>query len=125
MSSIDEGFSSGSRMTAAAIVGRAGMDEIARVGSKQAFFEGVGLIVMDSDKRLHCLSQNSALKLEAISFSSSSSQIIGGTSRLTPVSSSSLQDEEDEDDETDEEDKDVGSRVLALWTERVLGFFFF
>lgn len=83
------------------------------------------MIVIDSDKRLHCLSQNSTLRLEAISFSSSSSQIIGGTSRLTPVSSSSLQDEEDEDDETDEEDEDVGSRVLALWTEQVLGFFFF
>lgn len=81
---------------------------------------------MDSDKRLHCLLQNSALRLEAISFSSSSSsQIIGGTSRLTPVSSSSLQDEEDEDDETDEEDEDVRSRVLTLWTEQVLGFFFF
>ena len=114
MSSIDGVFSSGSRVTAAAVVSRAGMDEIARIGSRQAFFEGVGLIVMDSDKHLHCLSQNSALRLEAISFSSSSSQIIGGTSRLTLVSSSLLQDEEDEDDETDEEDEDVGSRVLAL-----------
>lgn len=117
MSLAKEGFSFGSRVTATAVVNSAGMDEGVRVGSRQAFFEGVGLTTMDLDKRLRCLSQNSTLRLETISSSSfSSSQIIGSASQLTPIFGSSLKDEENEDDEIDEEDEDAGDGVLTLWT---------
>lgn len=43
------------------------------------------MIVMDSDKRLHCLSLNSILKFMGMSSSSFSSQLIGGTTNSTPI----------------------------------------
>ena len=106
-----------------------GMGGGAEAGFREAFFEGVGLIAMDLDRLLRCLSQNLALKLEAISSSSSSSsQIIGGTTRSTPACGPSLKEkenEEDEEDETDGEDGDVGGRVFTLWTRRATISFFF
>lgn len=73
---------------------------------------------MDLDRHLHCLLWNPTLKLEAISLSSSSSsQIIRGTSWPIPVSSSLLEDEDnknDEEDEADNEDGEAGDGVLAL-----------
>ena len=79
---------------------------------------------MDLDRHLRFLSQNPTLKLEVIS---SSSQIIGGTSRPTLASGLLLEDEEDKDDEEDEdddEDGEVRDGVLALWTGRVTYFLF-
>ena len=77
-----------------------------------------GIDSVDSDRCLHCLSGNSTLKFEAISFSSSSSsQIIGGINWPTPISGSLLKDkkcEKEEEDEADDEDGEVGSRVLAF-----------
>lgn len=103
----------------ATVVECTGTGEGVEAGFRQAFLEGVRLTTMDSDRRLHCLSRNPILKLEAISSSSSSSssQIIGGTTRLTPVSGSWLEDEEDENDEedgADEENMDARGRVLTL-----------
>lgn len=97
------------------------------MGAKWFFFEEEGLIVIDLDKRLHCLSRNPTLKLVAISFSSSSSQIIGSTSWFTLASTSSLEDEangEDEGDEEDDKDEVVRDRVLYFWTGQAIGFFF-
>ena len=98
-------------MTTAVVVRGTGMGRGAETGSGQAFLEDVGLIAMDSNRRLSCLSQNPTLNLEVIFFFSSSSQIIGGTTQSTPVSGSSLENEEDKDDE---EDGDVEGGVLAL-----------
>ena len=119
MSPIDESFSFEPEATVAAVLGSVGLDGEFRLSAGRAFFEGKGLIAIDSDKRLHCLSRNPTLKLEAISSSSSSSssQIIGGTNRLTPTSALSLEDEENGDDDEDEannEDKEAGSGVLGL-----------
>ena len=92
----------------------------AKAGFGQAFLERVGLTVMDSNRRLCYLSRNLALKLEVISSSSSSSsssQITRGTTRSTPASCLSLEDEEDIDDEEDEaheEDGDVRGEIIAL-----------
>lgn len=77
--------------------------------------KGVGLTAMDSDRSLRCLSRNSTLKLEAVSsFSSFSSQITGGTSRLTPTFGSLLEGKEDEEDKTDKKDWEAGGGVLAF-----------
>lgn len=119
MSSIEEDFSSGLEVTGAAVVGDADLDGGFGASSRQVFFKGEVLITMDSDRCLHCLSQNPTLKLEAISSSSSSSssQIIGGTNRLTPTFALSLEDEEngdDDEEEADNEDKEAGNGVLAL-----------
>lgn len=43
------------------------------IGSGQGFLKEAGLTVMDSDKRLRCLSLNPTLKFVAMSSSSSSS----------------------------------------------------
>lgn len=80
----------------------------------------MGPIVIDSDMRLCCLLRNPILKLKGISSSSSSSQIIGGTSRFILAFTLSLEDEEDEEDEGDEkddEDRVVRGGVLAFWME--------
>ena len=67
-------------MIAAIVAGDAGTGREVEASFKQAFLERVGLIIMDSGRRLRCLSQNLTLKLEVISSSSSSSsQIIGST----------------------------------------------
>lgn len=98
-------------------------------GSEQTFFKGEGLTTMDSDGGLSCLSQNPTLKFEAMSsLFSSSSQIIGNTSRLTPIFSSSLEDNEGEDEEEDEandEDGKAGGRVIAFWMGQAVVVFFF
>ena len=119
MSSIEEDFSSDLEVTAAAVVGDADLDGGFGASSRQVFFKGEVLITMDSDRCLHCLSQNPTLKLEAISSSSSSSssQIIWGTNRLTPTFALSLEDEEngdDDEEEADNEDKEAGNGGLAL-----------
>lgn len=84
---------------------------------------------MDSDEGLSCLSRNPTLKFEAMSsLFSSFSQIIGSTSRLTPIFSSSLEDKEGEDEEEDEandEDGKAGGKVLAFWMGRAAVVFFF
>ncbi|KAJ9692906.1 hypothetical protein PVL29_011828 [Vitis rotundifolia] len=112
MSSTKEGFSSGLEVTAAIVVEGANLDRGSEAGFGQAFSEGEGLIAMDSYKHLCYLSRNLTLKLEAISFSSSSSsQIIGGTSWPTPTFGSLLEDEEDgedDEDEADDENREVG-----------------
>ena len=93
------------------------MDGESRPGVGRAFFEKKGSITIYLDKRIHYLSRNPNLKLEVISSSFSSSQIIGGTSWFTPTSTSLLkneEDREDEGDETNDEDKVAGHRVLAF-----------
>lgn len=118
MSLADEGFSFGLEVMGAAEVDSANLDGGLRAGSRQAFFEGEGLIAMDLDGCLRCLSRNPILQLEVISFSCFSfSQIIGDVSQLTLALGLSLEDEEDKDDEEDEadyEDGEVGGGVLAL-----------
>ena len=114
MSSVEGIFSSNSGVTIGTGTGVG-----ARAGSEQAFLEGVGLTVMDLDKRLHYLSRNPTLKFEAIySFSFSlSSQVIGGTTWSTLTFGSLLEaeeDEDDEEDEVDEEERDTGGEVLAF-----------
>lgn len=77
---------------------------------------------MDLDGGLSCLSRNPTLKFEAMSsLFSSFSQIIEGTSRLTLIFSSSLEekigeDEEkyEEENEADDEDGKAGGKVLAF-----------
>lgn len=102
-------------MVIAVVTEGIGMGGGIEAGFGQAFFEGIRLTTMDLDKRLRCLSRNSALKLEAISSSSSSSsQIIRGITRSTLASGPSLEDEENEDDETNGENGDIGGEVLAL-----------
>ena len=127
MSLIEEGFSSKLEATAAVGVDSVGLDGEFGPGVKRAFFEGEGLIVIDSDRCLCYFSRNLALKLEVISFSSFSSQIIRGTSRSTLASTSSLEnedDEEDEGEEVDDEDRVAGSGVLAFWMRQAASFFF-
>ena len=106
-----EKFSSDLRVITAIVVEGIGTGKEAEAGFRQAFLERVGLIIMDSNRRLRCLSQNLTLKLEVISSSSSFSQIIRGTTWSNPASGSSV---EDGDDESDEEDKDVEGGVLTL-----------
>ena len=117
MSSIEGIFSSNSGVTTG--TGGTGTGVGARAGYGQAFLEGVGLTVMDLDKRLHYLPRNLTLKFEAIySFSFSlSSQVIGGTTRSNLTFGSLLEaeeDEDDEEDEVDEEERDTGGEVLAF-----------
>lgn len=115
MSSIEEDFSSGLKVTTTAVVDDADLDGGSGASSGQVFFKEGVLITMDLNRCLHCLSRNSSLKLEVIS--SSSSQIIGCANRLTPTSALSLEDEEngeDEEDEASDEDKEAGSGVLSL-----------
>lgn len=70
---------------------------------------------MDLNRRLRCLSLNPTLRFETMSFSSSSSQVMKGTTNSTSVSSSvlavdkstpvfdlMLAAEEDKDEEDDE-----------------------
>lgn len=118
MSSIKEDFSSNLEVTVVVVVGDADLDRGFGASSRQVFFEGEVLITMDSDRRLRYLSWNLTLKLEVISsFSSSSSQIIRGTNRVTPTSALSLEDEENGDDEEDkvgDEDEEAGSGILSL-----------
>ena len=91
MSSINEGFSSSPEVTIVVMVGNVNLDRGSGASSGQAFFEGEGLIAMDSDRRLCYLSQNPTLKSEAIFSSSFSfSQIIEGTGQSTPAFGSSL-----------------------------------
>ena len=106
MSPIDESFSFEPEATVAAVLGSVGLDGEFRLSAGRAFFEGKGLIAIDSDKRLHCLSRNPTFKLEVIYSSSSFSQIIRGTSRFTPISTLSLEDEKNGEDERDEEDNE-------------------
>ena len=83
--------------------------------------------MINSDRHLRCLSWNSVLKLVAISSSSFSPQIIGGTNRTFPASVSSLEKEDNEKKEEDEEgdeDSEAGDEVLTFWTGRVAVFFF-
>lgn len=117
-----EKFSSDLRVITAIVVEGIGTGKEAEAGFRQAFLERVGLIIMDSDRRLRCLSQNLTLKLEVISSSSSSSQIIRGTTWSNPASGSSV---EDGDDESNEEDKDVEGEVLTLWIGQAAGSFLF
>ncbi|KAJ9678182.1 hypothetical protein PVL29_022924 [Vitis rotundifolia] len=84
MSPTKEGFSSKLEAMATIGVDNVGEDGEFEPGVERAFFEGEGLIVIDSDSCLCYLSWNLALKLEAIS--SSSSQIIRGTSWSTLAS---------------------------------------
>lgn len=118
MSSIKEDFSSNLEVMVVAVVSDADLDGGFGASSRQVFFKGEVLITMDSDRRLRCLSWNLTLKLEVISFSSSSSsQIIGGTNRVTPTSALSLEDEEngdDEEDKVDDEDEEAGNGILSL-----------
>lgn len=119
MSPTDEGFSSDFEVTIAAVLGGVGLDEKSRLSVGRTFFEGEGLIAIDSDKLLHYLWRNSTLKLEVTYSSSSFSQIIRGTSQFTPTSTSSWEDEndgEEEDDEEDDENEVVRSRILAFRT---------
>lgn len=58
MSLTKEGFSSGPKMTTIVIVDGVGLDKGSGSGVGQAFFKGDGLIVMDLDKHLRCLSRN-------------------------------------------------------------------
>lgn len=58
MSLTKEGFSSGPKMTTVVIVDGVGLDRGSGLGVGQAFFKGDGLIVMDLDKHLRCLSWN-------------------------------------------------------------------
>ena len=73
---------------------------------------------MDLDKCLCCLSRNPTLKVEVISSSSSSSlQIMGGTTWSTLISGLLLEAEEDKDDEKNEangEDEGASGRVFTL-----------
>ncbi|KAJ9682653.1 hypothetical protein PVL29_018552 [Vitis rotundifolia] len=72
---------------------------------------------LGSDRRLCCLSRNLALKLVAISFSSSSSQIIESTSQLSFTSVSSWEEEEDKKEEGDgegDEDDEAGGKILVF-----------
>ncbi|KAJ9702960.1 hypothetical protein PVL29_004632 [Vitis rotundifolia] len=98
------------------VVGGTGMGGGAEAGFRQAFLEGIGLTSMDLDRRLRYLSQNSAFKLEAISYSSSSCSLlmIRCTTQSTPTSDSLLENEKDEEDGANEEDNDAGGGVLAL-----------
>ena len=133
MSSAEGSFSSGSGVISAAIVkstNTGARTEIGseQAGSKQALFEGEWLKTMDSNKHLRCLSWNPALKFEAMSPSSSSSQTMRGTTRPTFVSGSLLGSEEDEDNENDEvdgEDGGAGGGVLALLVGRITSLFLF
>ncbi|KAJ9705762.1 hypothetical protein PVL29_003726 [Vitis rotundifolia] len=72
-----EGFSFVLEAMAAVGVDGIGLDEEPRSGAKGFFFEEEGSIAIDSDMHLCCLLRNLTLKLEAISSSSFSSQIIG------------------------------------------------
>lgn len=122
MSSAEGSFLSNSGVTSAIIVEDVGIGAGVETGSGQAgsgqtLFEGVGLIAMDLNRCLRCLSRNPALKFVAMSLSSSFSQILGGTTRSTPAFGSLMRAEEDEDgeeDEADGEDGGVGGRVLTL-----------
>ena len=108
-------------------VGGVDLDGEFRPGVESVFFEGKRSIAIDSDRPLRYLLWNLALKLEVISSSSSSSQIIGGISRFTPTSTLSLEDEEhgeDEGDEVDDEDGVAGGRVLTFKMGWAAGFFF-
>ena len=91
MSLAKRSFSSNSRATVVAVAGGTDTDIGVGAGSEQALLEGIGLTVIDSDRRLRCLSRNLALKFEAISYSSSSSsQIMGDTTQLTLIFGSLL-----------------------------------
>lgn len=128
MSPTEEGFSSGSEVTITTGVGGVGLDGESRLDVEQDFFEGKRSTAMDLDWCLRCLSQNLALKLKVNSFSSSSSQIIGGTNRFSLASTSSLEDEEDKENEEDKADDEKGvasGEVLTFWTRRETNFFFF
>lgn len=92
------GFSSSPEATVVVGISVVGLDGESELDATWAFFEENGLIAIDSNRHLHCLSHNLALKLVAISSSSSSLQIIGSTSRLSPVFVSSLEEEEDEEE---------------------------
>lgn len=85
--------------------------------SEQGFLEGGRLTVMDSDRRLHCLSLNMALRFATMSFSSSSLLEMGDTTGSTPISDSMLAVEEDEDRKEDEakgEEGDANHEVRAF-----------
>lgn len=77
------------------VVEGAGTDARAETGSKhigsiQGLLEGAGFTMMDSDRNSCCLSLKLALKFATMSFSSSSSQEMGGTTSSTPVFGSVL-----------------------------------
>lgn len=84
MSSVEDNFSCSSEVIFTVIVEDIGVGIGAKtgfgqVGSGQALFEGVGLTMMDSDKRLRYLSRNPTLNFVAMPLSSSSTQIMRGT----------------------------------------------
>lgn len=88
------------------------------------------MTVMDSDRRLRCLSLNSILRFATMSFSSSSSQVMRSTTNSTPVSSLVLavdrstlmfdsmlvvkKDEGGEENKVEGEDGEADGSVLAL-----------
>ena len=99
------------------------------------------MTVMDSDRRLRCLSLNSILRFATMSFSSSSSQVMRSTTNSTPVSSLVLavdrstlmfdsmlvvkKDEGGEENKVEGEDGEADGSVLALWTGWMTCPFFF
>ena len=134
MSLAEDNFSSSLRMISTAIVegtdtGGGTETGFKQAGFGQAFLEGIRLTSMDLNKCLHCLSRNLTLKFEVIPFSSSSSsQIMGGTTQSTLVSGLLLEveeDEDDEDDETDGENGNVGGGFLVLRTAQAVCSFLF
>ena len=126
VSSVEDNFSSSLGMISTAIVEGTGTSGGTETGFEQAFLEGIRLTSMDLNRCLRCLSQNLTLKFEVIPFSSSfSSQIMGGTTQSTHVSSLLLEAEDDEDDEADGENENVGGGVLALRTTRAACSFLF
>lgn len=81
--------------TAAAAKGSS-VDGIAETGSRprifiQGFLVGEGMIVIDLDRHLHCLSLYPTLMFVTMSSSSSSSQMMGGTISPTSTSGSMLE----------------------------------
>lgn len=108
-------------MIFATVAEYAGTSVRVETGFEQAFFEGVELTAMDSNRHLGYLSRNPALKFVVMSPFSSSSQTMGGTTRSTPVSGSLLAVEKDEDGEEDEADGDnrgAGGGVLGWLNNR-------
>lgn len=91
------GFSSSLEATVVVGINVVGLDRESKLDAEWAFFEENRSIAIDSDMHLHYISQNLALKLVAIS-SSSSLQIIESTSRISLVSVSSLEEKEDEEE---------------------------
>lgn len=110
MSSVEGGFSFGSKVTTATVVSSAGMDK----GSEACFLARfLRRRRVDNNGFRQVLMLALAESESQVGSHFFPSQIIGGTNRPTPTSVSSL---EDENEETKDEDKEIGGGVLALWT---------